>query len=52
MEQVEDAHLVLEHLISTCLRKVLEEGDYRLPDAVLATENGLLAKAVLASPRT
>jgi D-sedoheptulose 7-phosphate isomerase len=32
MEQVEDIHLLLEHLICTCLRQALDEEQYRVPD--------------------
>jgi D-sedoheptulose 7-phosphate isomerase len=32
MEQVEDTHLVLEHLICTCLRQVIEESADEVPD--------------------
>jgi D-sedoheptulose 7-phosphate isomerase len=34
MEQVEDVHLILEHLISTSLRQVLDEAQFTLPHAV------------------
>ncbi len=34
MEQVEDMHLVLEHLICTCVREVLEESQYTLPEGI------------------
>ena len=32
MEQVEDVHLILEHLISTCLRQAMDQTGARLPD--------------------
>lgn len=32
MEQVEDIHLVLEHLICTCLRKAVAVDEYKIPD--------------------
>jgi D-sedoheptulose 7-phosphate isomerase len=34
MEQVEDMHLILEHLICTGLHQVLEEADRQLPEAL------------------
>jgi len=34
MEQVEDVHLILEHLLSTCLRQVLDETRAQLPSSI------------------
>ncbi len=34
MEQVEDVHLILEHLISTCLRQAIDQTGARLPDTL------------------
>jgi D-sedoheptulose 7-phosphate isomerase len=34
MEQVEDMHLVLEHLVCCCVRQVLEESQYELPEGI------------------
>jgi D-sedoheptulose 7-phosphate isomerase len=31
MEQVEDVHLMLEHLICICLRQTLDQGQYQVP---------------------
>jgi D-sedoheptulose 7-phosphate isomerase len=38
MEQVEDMHLMLEHLICTTLREIVEEAEYKVPESI-ATEN-------------
>jgi D-sedoheptulose 7-phosphate isomerase len=34
MEQVEDVHLILEHLLSTCLRHVMDETHAQLPSSI------------------
>jgi D-sedoheptulose 7-phosphate isomerase len=36
MERVEDVHLILEHLICTCLRQVIDEAEYKLPGIITA----------------
>jgi D-sedoheptulose 7-phosphate isomerase len=36
IEQVEDVHLILEHLICFCLRQILEEEMFQVPEAVSA----------------
>jgi D-sedoheptulose 7-phosphate isomerase len=36
MEQIEDVHLILEHLVCTCLRQVVASGNWRLPDTLVA----------------
>lgn len=36
MEQVEDVHLVLEHVISTCLRRAVFDEGHEVPAAILA----------------
>ena len=36
MEQVEDMHLMLEHLICTSLREIVEEAEYKVPESVAA----------------
>jgi hypothetical protein len=38
MEQVEDMHLMLEHLICTTVREIVEEAEYKVPESI-ATEN-------------
>ena len=35
MEQVEDIHLMLEHLICTCLRKAVAVDEHKIPDIVM-----------------
>ena len=41
MEQVEDIHLVLEHLICTCLRKAISADKYKVPGIFVPEEWGL-----------
>jgi D-sedoheptulose 7-phosphate isomerase len=36
MEQVEDVHLILEHLICTCLQEVTKASDHKVPEAIAA----------------
>lgn len=48
MEQVEDTHLVLEHLITTALRKAIAEGGYPLPDHFVVEPWGLRRKEAAA----
>jgi D-sedoheptulose 7-phosphate isomerase len=38
MEQVEDMHLILEHLICTCLRQFIEESEHKVPKAIMAEQ--------------
>jgi D-sedoheptulose 7-phosphate isomerase len=38
MEQVEDVHLILEHLICTCLWQVIEESDHKVPKTIATEE--------------
>ena len=49
MEQVEDTHLVLEHLITTALRKAISEGGYPLPDHFVVEPWGLRRKEAAAT---
>jgi len=41
MEQVEDIHLLLEHLICTCLRKAISADKYKVPSIFIPEEWGL-----------
>jgi D-sedoheptulose 7-phosphate isomerase len=41
MEQVEDLHLILEHLVCTCLRQALDEEPYQLPAFLVQEPWGL-----------
>lgn len=36
MEQVEDVHLILEHLICSCLRQIIEASEHRVSQELLA----------------
>jgi D-sedoheptulose 7-phosphate isomerase len=38
MEQVEDVHLILEHLICTCVRQIIEESEHTLPQAIVTEQ--------------
>ncbi len=38
MEQVEDVHLILEHLICTCLGQIIEESEHKVPDSIVAEQ--------------
>jgi D-sedoheptulose 7-phosphate isomerase len=38
MEQVEDVHLILEHLVCTCVRQVIEESEHKVPESIVAEE--------------
>jgi len=44
MEQVEDIHLILEHLVCTCLRQALDEAQYEVPTIFTAKPWGLQLK--------
>ena len=41
IEQVEDVHLILEHLVCTCLRQALDEEPYQLPAFLVQESWGL-----------
>jgi len=38
MEQVEDVHLVLEHLICTCMRQIIEGSEHKVPEIIAAEQ--------------
>ena len=38
MEQVEDVHLILEHLICTCVRQIIEESEHKVPEIIAAEQ--------------
>ena len=48
MEQVEDIHLMLEHLICTCLRQALNQKQYQVPDIFEVVPWGLRRNGDLA----
>ncbi|MFC2030404.1 SIS domain-containing protein [Chloroflexota bacterium] len=51
IEQVEDVHLVLEHLICTCLRQALDEQQYQVPEIFVPESWGLrIKKEVVGAP--
>jgi D-sedoheptulose 7-phosphate isomerase len=38
MEQVEDVHLILEHLICTCVRQIIEGSEHKVPETIAAEQ--------------
>ena len=46
MEQVEDVHLILEHLVCTCLRQIPVSADFERPDFVVESWGSRAAEPV------